>query len=131
MIEESATDAHTNDAEAVIAAVTRLDDATAYASQFIHLYPNTAIIVTADHETGGLKTSANAGEYPEKFTSQNGTEFSYEFSTTSHTKTNVPFYFTGFGVKAELLGTFSSEEKVKNSEIFLIVRDLVLHGKMV
>ena len=108
-----------------------LNDTVEIAMEFAKDRNDTAIIVTADHETGGLKTSANADEYAEKFTSQNGTEFSYEFSTTSHTQTNVPLYFTGFGVKSELLGTFASEEKVKNSEIFLIVRDLVLHGKMV
>ncbi len=97
MIEESATDAHTNDAEAVIAAVTRLDDATAYASQFIHLYPNTAIIVTADHETGGI--------VPDETNS-----YKYKFTATSHTNRNVPLYAFGAGVEALANGPIENIE---------------------
>ena len=127
-IDKKASD---GDFEGTAKASNSLNDTVELAMEFAKDRNDTAIIVTADHETGGLKTSTDANEYSEKFTSQIGTEFSYEFETTSHTQTNIPFYFTGFGVEAELLGTFSSEEKIKNSEMFLIVRDLILHGKMV
>ena len=133
VVEQAHIDKNASDGnlEGTANAAISLNDTVELAIEFAKDRNDTAIIVTADHETGGLKTSADKDEYSEKLTSKLGTEFSYEFETTNHTNVDVPLYFTGFGVKSELLGTFSSEEKVKNSEIFLIVRDLILHGKMV
>lgn len=108
-----------------------LNDTVEAALNFAKDRNDTAIIVTADHETGGLKTSSDPDEYSNKCTNADGDTFSYEFATTNHTQTNVPIYFTGFGLKPELMATYSSSEKMKNCEIFLMVKDLVLHGAMV
>jgi alkaline phosphatase len=65
---------------------------------------NTLILVTADHETGGLTVIANngAGNYP-----------TVSWSTGSHTGVNVPLY--AWGVNAELiLG------EIDNTELFAI-----------
>lgn len=46
---------------------------------------DTLLIVTADHETGGLKaTNKGVGQYPDA-----------TWTTTGHTNTNVPLYTTG------------------------------------
>jgi len=122
---------HDNNFEAAAKAANSLNDTVEYVLSFASQRNDTAVIITADHETGGLNVSENPTEYENTVSSENGTEFSYEFSTTNHTKTPVPVYFTGFGAKPELFKTYSSAEKVKNNEIFFIVKDLILHSKMV
>ncbi len=120
-----------NDFEAAAKASNSLNDTVEYVLNFASQRDDTAVIVTADHETGGLKVSSNPEEYENTSTSLNGTVFSYEFSTTNHTQTPVPFYFYGFGAKPERFTTYSSKEKLKNNEIFFIVKDLVMHSQMV
>lgn len=122
---------HDNDLAAAAKAANSLNDTVEYVLNYAKQRNDTAIIITADHETGGLNVSADSTEYAEIFTTESGAEFSYEFSTSNHTNTPVPFYFTGFGAKTELFKTYSSAEKVKNNEIFFIVKDLILHGQMV
>lgn len=85
----------------------------------------TAVIVTADHETCGLQVSANPDEYKSKYITASGSQISYNFSATYHTDTVVPVYTWGFTANPENLATFASAEKIKNSEIFHIVADLI------
>jgi len=56
VVEEEAIDemAHNNNAPMVLTAVQELDKAVAVATQFAEAQPDTLVIVTADHETGGL-----------------------------------------------------------------------------
>jgi alkaline phosphatase len=56
VVEEEAIDemAHSNNAPLVLEAVQELDKAVAVATQFAQDQPDTLVIVTADHETGGL-----------------------------------------------------------------------------
>jgi alkaline phosphatase len=56
VVEEEAIDemAHSNNAPMVLRAVQELDTAVAVATQFAQAHPDTLVIVTADHETGGL-----------------------------------------------------------------------------
>ncbi len=85
MIEEAATDhgAHANDMKTVTLGVKRLNECVTYAAVFTMMHPDTALIVTADHETGGI-------------TLKDG---SYDFTTTSHTNTPVPVYGLGAGTE--------------------------------
>lgn len=122
---------HDNDLASAAKAANSLNDTVEYVLNFASQRNDTAVIITADHETGGLQVSEDSSEYKNVFTNDDGTEFSYQFSTTNHTKTLVPCYYTGFCAKPELFSTFSSSEKLKNNEIFFIVKDLILHSKMV
>jgi len=122
---------HSNDFEGTAKAANSLNDTIESVLEFTKDRNDTAIIVTADHETGGLMTSANPDEYENKLTSKDGNEFSYQYTSTNHTDTNVPVYYFGFGEKTELFPTFSSADKLKNCEIFLIVKDLIMHSQMV
>lgn len=56
VVEEEAVDemAHANNGQMVLTAVQELDKAVAVATQFAEAQPDTLIVVTADHETGGL-----------------------------------------------------------------------------
>ena len=56
----------------------------AYLSQFVFLHPDTALIVTADHECGGIKQKADG---------------TYYFTSDSHTGVNVPISAVGAGTE--------------------------------
>ena len=80
MIEEAYIDiySHKNSRLDVIHAMARFNSAIRYAMVFSVAHPDTLLIITADHETGGVKSGCT-------------------FSTTSHTTINVPLFAIGDG----------------------------------
>jgi alkaline phosphatase len=95
---------HNNDAEAAIQLTLGLDAAVAHAQLFIHDHPNTLLIVTADHETGGMRLNQDgAGSYLQDgpFTTPQGGSFWVDWSSGSHTGDNVPV--SAQGPYAEML----------------------------
>lgn len=84
MIEEAYIDknSHNNNISGTIDAVVRFNDAIEYATQFALMHPRTALIVTADHETGKLTKSKLHSE-------------GYAFMSTNHTNVNVPVFALG------------------------------------
>ena len=84
---------HSNDAENAIADTIALDDAVEIAKQFASFKRNTLIIVTADHETGGMVvTTSSSGLENEDgpYNINGGGLFYINWSTTGHTSVNVP-----------------------------------------
>jgi hypothetical protein len=67
---------HSNAKSDVLHCVERFNDSIAYTIAFTVLHPETVLIITADHECGGLT---------EKFS----------FTSTNHTNTNVPVFALG------------------------------------
>lgn len=90
MIEEGYIDKHAHNIRIpeVIHAVTRYNESIAYAVQFILCHPGTALVITADHETGGIVESKNS-QYGYIWTSHTSPTY------TEHTNTNVPIYAVG------------------------------------
>lgn len=86
---------------------------------------DTAVIITADHETGGLFVGEE-GEYANSYTSASGNTFSYEYTTESHSSTLVPVYWHGYDV--DLTPYFLNEEKtiIKNISVFDIMMNLLV-----
>ncbi len=84
MIEEAYIDkcSHNKDLNGTIDAVVRFNDAIEYATQFALMHPNTALIVTADHETGKLT---------ENIFHKDG----FSFMSSNHTNINVPVFAIG------------------------------------
>ena len=74
---------HSNDLSGIYNMVTRYNDVTAYVIQFILLHPDTALVITADHECGGVTLNNATG--------------SYYFTSGDHTNTNVPVFALGDG----------------------------------
>ncbi len=99
MIEEGYIDknAHGNDMAGVVETVTRFNDLIAYCSQFVFIYPETALVITADHETGGI-TERDDGK-------------GYRFTTGDHTGVNVPISAIGPGTE------FFGGDPVENVEV--------------
>lgn len=98
MIEEAYIDknSHSNATDDVISCVKYLNETAAYVSQFVFLHPDTAFIVTADHECGGIQQRVGG---------------KYYFTSTSHTGVNVPVSALGAGTE------FFADRVVDNTEI--------------
>lgn len=94
MVEGSQIDwaGHANDAELLLAEMSDFDRAVGVAMDFADTHPGTLVVVTADHETGGLSIPSNDEDF---HLSDSGV--SYEFSTGGHSGTLVPVYLYGTG----------------------------------
>ncbi len=94
MVEGSQIDtgSHANDGEFVIGEMLDFDAAVGAAFDFADRNPGTLVIVTADHETGGITLPSGS----EDFTlSDQGVEL--RFSSKNHTAVMVPIYAYGAG----------------------------------
>ena len=82
MYEEAYIDkhCHNNDADNAYLAMVRFNQAIALFMEYAFYNPDTMIIITADHETGGLQIADNGEFY---------------YTSDSHTSTNVPVFAYG------------------------------------
>lgn len=94
MVEGSLIDgaSHGNDAEKILAEMRDFERAVAAAMDFADRTPGTLVVVTADHETGGLAIPSCDGDFTR---SESGIR--YVFGSKSHTATYVPVYLYGTG----------------------------------
>lgn len=67
---------HSNATSDVLHCVERFNDSIAYTIAFTVLHPETVLVITADHECGGLTSN-------------------FSFTSTNHTNTNVPVFALG------------------------------------
>lgn len=119
MVEGAKIDKHAerNNLEYTIAELLAFDDAVQTALDFAKDRDDTVVIVTADHETGGLSLE-------EGFTKENMAE-KHSWSTHGHTAANV--YCNVYAKDFDFL-RFSSEEKtteLKNADIFTMMKTFV------
>jgi alkaline phosphatase len=80
---------HVNDAANVISDTVGFDEAVAAGQAYAAGADNTLIVVTADHETGGMSVSLTTGDQG-PFYMPEGTSFYASWSTINHTATDVP-----------------------------------------
>lgn len=80
---------HANRLEGAIDQTLKFDDAVGKAMEFARRDGKTLVIVTADHETGGLTITPRGGK-----------EFDAKWSTGSHTSAKVPLWAYGPGAEA-------------------------------
>ncbi|MBO5269736.1 MAG: alkaline phosphatase [Clostridia bacterium] len=85
MIEEAHIDkeSHSNKLAAAQACVVRYNDVIGYCIQFVMLHPETALVITADHECGGLELE----------------DGKFVYNVTTHTNDVVPVYAIGPGTE--------------------------------
>lgn len=86
MYEEAYIDKHCddNDFEMTFKALVRFNQAIARFMEYAFYNPDTVVIITADHETGGLYVTD---------------ENELAFTTTDHTAANVPVFAYGYGTE--------------------------------
>lgn len=96
MVEGSQIDmeSHGNNAEGVLAETRDFAAAVAEAMRFADEHPGTLLVVTADHETGGLTMPSGNSDF---LRSESG--INYTFSTGGHTGIMVPVYLYGSGAE--------------------------------
>ena len=102
MVEGATIDiaSHFHQTRNVMDDVVGLDQAVQVAMQYALLDEDLLIIVTADHETGGLRIDLNAsgfGNQEGPYRMPDGTEFYISWSTGDHTSVNVPVSAYGLG----------------------------------
>ena len=87
MLEEAQIDwaSHSNDFNTMYQRVMRFNSVIAYGMAFTVMNPDTVMIVTADHETGGIKYNSSTD--------------SYYYTTGSHSNVNVPLCAMGAGTE--------------------------------
>ena len=109
MYEEAYVDmnSHKNDMENTFNALIRFNRVIGAVMEYAYYHPNTFVLITADHETGGI-------------TLENG---KYVYTTTEHTGANVPVFVHGYGGEVfngktvenvQIAQTFASFWGVKN-----------------
>lgn len=82
---------HANDAPGAIKQTLDFSDAVGTALEFARKQGNTLVIVTADHETGGLTILGSE---------EGGNAITPNFATKSHSAVNVPIFAFGPGAEA-------------------------------
>lgn len=96
---------HANDIERAVGETIEFSRAVSVAVAWSDGHPDTLLIVTADHETGGLQVLGNngAGNLP-----------AVTWSTTGHSPVPVPVFARGIGAEAV-------SGSMENTEIFLLM----------
>lgn len=120
---------HNNDMMYMLQELLAFDDAIQAALKWAKNRDDTVVIVTADHETGGLQLSDEAtSENLFDLSSSDGgmyyTPLYYAWTTTSHTATDVYFYVNGADVD---FASYSLGDKmtIQNIDTFQIIKDLI------
>ena len=96
MIESAIIDGygHNNDSEGMIEEMKEFDCTLKQLVAYVNQHPETLLVVTADHETGGTGVTYNSFEVG------NPTPLKLSFSTKGHTGTVVPIFAYGAGAEA-------------------------------
>ena len=92
---------------------------------------DTAVLVTADHETASLQVSEKSGKYAETLTAATSgasQDISYDFRTPNHTTANVSLYV--YGVTADFSKSDLYQKKaLKNTGIYYLMEEILTIGK--
>ena len=96
MIESAIIDGygHNNDSEGMIEEMKEFDNTLRQLVAYVNQHPETLLVVTADHETGGTSVSYKSYEVGST------TPVQLSFSTKGHTGTVVPVFAYGAGAEA-------------------------------
>ena len=111
MVEGSQIDwgGHANEGNYVITELLDFDDAVGKALDFAEKDGNTLVIVTGDHETGGLALSAKQKVNPQGKDYSDYNEIDLTFSTRGHSATLLPVFAFGPGSE-EFIGVYQNND---------------------
>jgi len=108
MVESSQIDwaGHANDATYLVGEMLDFEQVIAAALDFAEEQGNTLVVVTADHETGGLSLSAKLNE---ETGDRDYKVVGPDFATTSHSATLIPVFAYGPGAE-QFMGIYENNE---------------------
>jgi len=115
---------HANKAQETINDTIEFDEAVSLAVSFANSTSDTLVIVTADHETGGMSVEMSPSGSPDEdgpFSMPDGKDYYINWTTDYHTDANVPVSAMGPGSGA-LSGTY------ENTHIFDVMFDVLPEG---
>lgn len=126
MIEQAHVDkrSHSNDFEGMADMVNSLNETVSAVVEWAKDRNDTAIIVTADHETGGLSVGKE-GEFTSKSTTKNGENISYLYRSEDHTDSQVGLYIYGTKFDFATLPNKESAELIKNADVHNIIKEIL------
>ena len=125
MIEQAYIDkySHNNKIEGMLDRVSSLNQTVEMVMEWVGDRTDTAVIVTADHETGGLSISTEE-EYENVY--EDGAEkIYYQWASGNHTKTMVDVFVYGVDFEFSIISEFETSEKIKNTDIFKFMYCLI------
>ncbi len=117
---------HNNDFDGVVKSVQSLNDTVEVVMDWIGDKKDTAVFITADHETGGLFVSAY-DEHPMIYNNPNGMDIYYEFGHGNHTQTCVGLYVYGVAPDFSAFKRYKDNNKIKNIETNEIITMLLFN----
>lgn len=129
MLEQGHPDkySHSNDFEGVCKSVSDLNKTVELVMEWIGDRNDTMVLITADHECGGLQISNKATKYANQHTFGDVT-VSYEFRSTNHTGVNVALYV--YGVTADFTkSSLYSKKALKNIGIYCLMEEALLQAQ--
>lgn len=121
---------HNNDITYMLSELLAFDDAVQAVLAWAENRDDTVVIVTADHETGGLqlKDSAyTALNFLETVSNDGGMTYvpvHYQWTTTSHSAVDVNCYINGANIDFRNY-SFGVSGRIKNTDVFKIMKGLL------
>ena len=105
---------HNNDIDYMLSELYAFDDTVKAVVSWASNRNDTVVIITADHETGGLmfRNTATKENFFEK----------YWWKTTGHTATSVNLYFYGNTIDFAELSFIGKENLIKNTDVFNLMK---------
>lgn len=131
MIEQAYIDknSHNNSFSGMIYCMNSLADTVDAVMQWVGERTDTAVLVTADHETGDFCVSANPTALKNMTITVGGNSISYSFGSNGHSASDVMLFVHGITPDFKQCEYFKSSHVIKNIDIFYIMQDLVNTGK--
>ena len=125
MIEQAHIDkyCHNNEIDGTLLMSNSLNNTVEAVLQWLGERNDTAIIITADHETGSLKVSSEK-KYPNHFVAT-GEGFYYLYGSEDHSDTPVSVYVYGFTADFTPYYIDDTQTLIKNTSVFSIMLDLL------
>ena len=127
MIEQAHVDkySHGSDFIGAICSVISLKNTVQTVMDWMGDRDDTAVLITADHETGGLAVSDSEEDYPRSFEKSNGQLGSYFFSTGDHTRSYVGLFVYGAKPNFSAFEFYASNSYIKNTETYKLMEKLI------
>lgn len=114
---------HDNIFDKTVHSVDMLNSTVERVMEWVGERTDTAVMVLADHETGGLVLDPEAEN--SYFSPITGEQIAYEYTSTNHTTDEVKLFWHGFEPNIAALPYFGERDRIKNSDIFYMVCELL------
>ncbi len=125
MIEQAHIDkhSHNNKIEKMLECMKSLNETVETVMEWVGDRDDTAVIVTADHETGGLSVSKTA-DYPKSYPQDNPILY-YEWKHGNHTQTMVNIFVYGVDLNFAYISQYKTADKIKNTDVFVLMKEIL------